>query len=166
MESTKSTINGLKYNVKRFHNGEIAANQKLALVSKSLVVCWNQVEPMEMDVWDLVKQLHLCIKVNDSSKCGIYSTIETYTNKKGVESKQHYTMYGNMCGSVKKLGKKPIGYCGNIPLVKDYFKYKYNPKSIDIEDMFVPIFQTKESKVSKKPIVEIDSDSDEELVSD
>ena len=57
----------------------------------------------------------------ESSKIGVYSLIDDYTNSKGVVFDAHYTIYGHFLRKVEP-NEKPISYSGNF-LIKSFAEH-------------------------------------------
>lgn len=58
----------------------------------------------------------------ESSKLGVYSVIDDYTNSKGIVFKAHYTTYGHFLQRVKDPNEAPISYSGHF-LIKSFVEY-------------------------------------------
>jgi hypothetical protein len=73
-------------------------------------------------IWDYIQHSPTTFwKPLDSKRLGIYTTIGSYTNKKGTTSLAHFTENGNYIGSVAKLGSNPVSYAGNFRISRDLF---------------------------------------------
>jgi hypothetical protein len=141
MEKTESTIVGLKYNVKRFHNRADLMETHLNITLNCLAKAWAISKPLKEEVWDFITKIKLVKHVDDSSKSGLYTSIGPYTNKSGKTIRAHYSLYGNFVGIVGE-DDKPRGYSGNIPVIRRYFKYVYTPTAKCILDYFAQIDRT------------------------
>ena len=74
----------------------------------------NQREETDQPIWAYCQ----------SSVVGVFSSILTYTNKKGVSHLAHFTLNGNYLGTTKKLGDVPISYEGF---------FRYNPELFRVD---------------------------------
>ena len=136
-------VNSLKYNVKKFNNKYQKTEEQLTkvilLMIKEWVKNYNSKEDHDpTPLWELVAITKTAKHLDDTSIVGVYTEINLYTNKRNITTEAHYTMFGKYYGSIKKLGNKPIGYKGYVPITKDKFKYKYNKDAKDLDDFFVP----------------------------
>ena len=87
---------------------------------RTLGTSW--IEELERQIWFFLNRnpQQFWVKLN-SGLFGVKTRIAEYTNKQGKTSLAHFTAQGYYCGSVKKLGDKPVEYQGNFQIThKDF----------------------------------------------
>jgi hypothetical protein len=122
------TVSGLKQAIGRQANIRRSAEKTLDEMNKlfantigMMYELTHQTDLIEEKIWEYVK-INEPVWNGESKKVGILTHIGDYTNKKGVVSKAHFSMFGNYIKSAK-AGDQPCSYIGNFRITKDKFDY-------------------------------------------
>jgi hypothetical protein len=92
---------------------------------------------IEEKIWQYV-EINEPVWNGESEKVGVLTKIGDYTNKKGVVSKAHFSLFGNYIKSAK-AGDQPCSYKGNFRICREKYDYDLYKK----EEQWILSFEPK-----------------------